>query len=202
MKPSKLEELVQRGIFTPAEKFFRDVVRPAGKAAHRGEPVELAGREALDDLARRYGDDILFHGSTRRVDVLEPRQMSWVDGAGRRYPDGKPAIAADTGYDVPIFLALFKGRRYCYYDTTTPGGTTYIVGKAMNPEWKDVKKLDGYVYVLERKHFTLFTDPVPKGWSDPRVGGRMPELRAYAPVKPLAVVKVTLDDLRHRIVFE
>ncbi|WP_157181970.1 hypothetical protein [Nocardia testacea] len=95
-------------------------------------PIMLSGRQALDDLVTRYGDRIVFHGTAYPVNKLEPRQTSWVDGTGRRYPDGEPALCADANCDIPMFMALFKGRTRCGY-SSMPKATSPTKPKALPP---------------------------------------------------------------------
>ncbi|MGI5225284.1 hypothetical protein [Actinoallomurus sp. CA-142502] len=192
-------------IFDAAAKFFRGLhLFKSGVLLDQNEsPVMLAGRRSLDRLAERYGGDIAFHGSRDYIPLLEPRQMTWYHPpSGKRFPDGAPAIGADTGYDIPTFMALFSGRRRCAYMADTDGTVKYTVGDPVTPEGQDLNSLVGYVHVLERKHFETFTLDVPDGWPEPLSITRPPELRAHVPVRPLAVVKVTLDDFPHPITFE
>ena len=157
----------------------------------------LRGRRALEDLSSIYGDRIVFHGSADAIFKLEPRQMNWIDSGGRRYPDGEPAICADTRFDVPIFLALFKGRARCGYQINDAGTITYRAAIADEPESQ--MRYSGHVHVLDRKHFESGELPTPTGWPEPQTGPRTPELRATGEVEPFAIVEVSMADFEHPI---
>ncbi|MCP9623344.1 hypothetical protein FOH10_03615 [Nocardia otitidiscaviarum] len=159
-------------------------------------PALLSGRQALDDLATRYGDRIVFHGTADPLDRLEPRQMSWADGTGRRYPDGEPAICADASYDIPMFMALFKGRTRYGYGTDADGNVIY---RAKGAATEDMSGYTGHVHVMDRRHFQLIDLQAPQDWPDPLNGPRTPELRSSTAVEPFAIVKVTMDDFPHPI---
>ncbi|GLY83501.1 hypothetical protein [Actinoallomurus iriomotensis] len=192
-------------IFDAAARFFRGLHLFENRILldPNGSPVMLAGRKSLDDLAERYGDEIVYHGSRNYIPLLEPRQMTWYyPSTGERFPDGAPAVGADAGYDIPTFMALFSGRRRCTYRASTDGTMKYTVRDPVTPEGQDLDSLVGYVHVLEKRHFEILTRDIPDGWPEPLINTRPPELRAHVPVRPLAVVKVTLDDFPHPITFE
>lgn len=159
-------------------------------------PVMLRGRQALDDLAARYGDRIVFHGTADPIGKLEPRQMSWADGTGRRYLDGEPAICADTSYDIPIFMALLKGRARFGYATDDGGHITY---QAKGAATEDMSRYTGHVHVMDRRHFHMVDLQAPQDWPQPLNGPRTPELRSTTEVEPFAIVRVTMDDFPHPI---
>lgn len=159
-------------------------------------PVMLGGRQALDGLISRYGDRIVFHGSAEPIHRLEPRQMTWVDSAGRRYPDGEPAICVDTGYDIPMFLSLFKGRARCVYRATEDGGVSYGVEGV---DTASLGEYTGYVHVLDGQYFQEVHPEFPDGWPSPAADPRPAELRSTAEVEPFAIVKVTTNDFPHPI---
>ncbi|MEU2042689.1 hypothetical protein [Nocardia niwae] len=158
-------------------------------------PMMLSGRQALDDLVTRYGDRIVFHGTADPINKLEPRQMSWADGTGRQYPDGEPAICADTSYDIPMFMALFKGRTRYSYGGDTADNVTYRVKGAAT---EDMSGYTGHVHVMDRRHFPLVDLPAPEGWPLPLSGPRA-EFRSSTEVEPFAIVKITIDDFPHPI---
>lgn len=175
----------------------RSHVPPAVPEPDRNGPIMLRGRRALEDLSSIYGDRIVFHGSADAIFKLEPRQMNWIDSGGRRYPDGEPAICADTRFDVPIFLALFKGRARCGYQINDDGTITYRAAIADEPESQ--MRYSGHVHVLDRKHFESGELPTPTGWPEPQTGPRTPELRATGEVEPFAIVEVSMADFEHPI---
>ncbi|MGY2093491.1 hypothetical protein [Nocardia gipuzkoensis] len=162
----------------------------------RDGPVMLSGRQALDVLVARYGDRIVFHGSRDAIRKLEPRQMVWGDGTGRRYPDGEPAICAAANYDIPMFMALFKGRALYGYRTEESGAITY---RAKGAATEDMSGYTGHVHVMDRQHFQMVDLQVPEGWPEPLNRPRPPELRSVTEIEPFAIVKVTIDDFPHLI---
>ncbi|MBC6458960.1 TMEM165/GDT1 family protein [Actinomadura sp. HBU206391] len=188
-------------------------VGKAGKAGKRVDEVkprrdtptekpillELAGRQALEQLSKQYGDTVLYHGSPTRLTELEPRQMNWLDKDLNKYPDGKPAVCAGTCYDVPIFMALFKKRARFRYKENANGETEFIVDKASLTE--GLEDLEGYVYIVRKVDFESFGGEAPEGWPGPALP-RPEEYRAYDKVTPLAMVKVTIEDFPATIVFE
>jgi hypothetical protein len=170
-------------------------------AGRYGDRAEYHGAEVLDYIAVRYGDRVLYHGSANLIHQLEPRQQSWYSRTTKkRYPDGPPAIAAADRFDIPIFMALFSGRRRCTYSMNPDGSVTFTVREALTEEARDLDSLTGYVHVLAREHFELFHGTAPEGWPDLEVV-RPPELRAYAPVSPIVAVRVGIGDFPHTINF-
>lgn len=177
----------------------RDISTPHTAVPRSGEdgPLMLDGRQALDELISRYGDSIVFHGSAAPIHRLEPRQMTWAIGTGRRYPDGEPAICVDTSYDIPMFLSLFKGRAPCVYRATEDGGCAYGVEGPGAGTGSD--GYTGYVHVLDRKYFQEVHPDYPEGWPGPTEEPRPAELRSTTAVEPFAIVKVTTGDFPHPI---
>ncbi|MFE7746383.1 hypothetical protein [Nocardia sp. NPDC057455] len=176
------------------------VVAPSIEVPRAGAngPVMLSGREELDNLIAQYGSRIVFHGSRVPIRRLEPRQASWKDGAGGRFPDGEPAVCVDVDYDVPIFTALFKFRSSPHgIDIHADGTLTYKVKGAGTDDWRDYT---GYVHVVNKQHFELVELEVPDGWPHPLVVPRTPEWRATSEVEPFAIVKVTVEDFPHPII--
>ncbi|WP_282777657.1 hypothetical protein [Nocardia sp. CC201C] len=158
-------------------------------------PLMLSGRQALEDLVARYGDRIVFHGTRDAIRTLEPRQTSWGDEAGRRYPDGPPAVCADTHFDIPIFMGLFKGRSLFAYGLDEDGGGYKVKGAGTD----DFRDLTAHVHVIDRRHFQQVELGAPEGWPHPLDVSRPPELRATTEVEPFAIVKVTMADFPYPI---
>ncbi|MGW1743702.1 hypothetical protein ACWCPQ_33460 [Nocardia sp. NPDC001965] len=162
-------------------------------------PVVLSGWEALDELARTYGDRIVFHGSPVPIHTLKPRQSSWSkriedpdgDPVTVKYLDGAPAISADSEFMVPMFFALFKKRAGTGYWLNTDGTRSYRV---VNTSKERAHEYTGYVHVMSSEYFNMVDLAAPEGWPDPLVRARDPELRSYEDVPVLAIVKVDLDD--------
>jgi hypothetical protein len=170
-------------------------------AGRYGDRAEYHGAEVLGYISERYGDRVLYHGSANLIHELEPRQQSWYSRTTKkRYPDGPPAIAAADRFDIPIFMALFSGRRRCTYSMNPDGSVTFTVREALTEEARDLNNLTGYVHVLARDQFELFHGTAPEGWPDPEVV-RTPELRAYVPVRPIVAVRVGIEDFPHTINF-
>lgn len=182
-----------------ASRAGQDVSTPHAEVPRPGEdgPLMLTGRQALDGLISRYGDSIVFHGSAEPIHRLEPRQMTWTVGTGRRYPDGAPAICVDTSYDIPMFLSLFKGRARCVYRATEDGGCSYGVEGA--GAGATLGGYTGHVHVLDRQYFQEVHPDFPEGWPGPTEEPRPAELRSTTAVEPFAIVKVTTEDFPHPI---
>ncbi|MEV0048022.1 hypothetical protein AB0H60_31765 [Nocardia rhamnosiphila] len=179
---------------TPHRGHALAVPRPQVPQVGGNGPLMLRGRRALDELVARYGDNIVFHGSAAPISRLEPRQMTWVDGTGRRHPDGEPAICADTSYDVPMFLSLFKGRVRCQYRPAEDDGFTYEIEGAATA---DLSGYTGHVHVMDKRHFQEIDLDYPPEWPGPFSTPRTPELRASTEVEPFAIVEVTGADFPH-----
>ncbi|MEV6432632.1 hypothetical protein [Nocardia sp. NPDC051463] len=143
---------------------------------------------ALQQLVDRYGDEIVFHGSDLRLTTLEPRQATWKRGL---YLDGDPAICADKTSDIPIFMSLFK-RYETSYGPDADGTMIYRV-KGLDTGDVDLDGTVGYVHVLKRSDFSEVTLPLPEGYPGP-LTTRTPELRAFFPLQPLAIVEIRADD--------
>jgi hypothetical protein len=159
-------------------------------------PLTAAGRQPLRQ-ANDYGDRVVYHGSPTRFSELQPRQPFWRFD-GRLFKDGDPAICADENPDVPTFTALFKGRvdyKENGVDETTGGPYFYIRALKEAPE-----DIEGWVHVCKKKDFTVFDGAAPEGWPTPIV--RVPELRAYHPVKPIEVFRVKLKDFPHPVTYD
>jgi hypothetical protein len=151
------------------------------------------GRRALADLEARYPGRLGYHGSPVPKHILEPRVSHWGDGQGNNYPDGPPAVCADTGYDIPTYMAMYK--KLGGYRKDEAGNVEYVaVG---GPEALRGKNLEGYVHVFDRGDLELQIPPAPEGW--PMPVDRVPELRSDIAVRPFAIVKVTDDDFPHSI---
>ncbi len=177
-------------------RFRHDFGISAG-AGHPSElPVMLRGFAALQQLRDRYGDAITFHGSHLSLTRLEPRQATW--GLDPPVPDGAPAICVDKGYEIPVFMSLFKrlgdqNVRLAYF-TDDVGEVHYYV-EGIRSGAIDTDSLIGFVHVLPRKAFTEITLPIPEGFDGPgKDHQRNPELRAFEPLKPLAIVEVRFSD--------
>lgn len=163
----------------------------------------LIGRDALRDLKEMYGSSVVYVGTMDRHPVLVPTVKQWIHAhSGRRYRDGDPAICADVDFEVPIFMALFPGRRRCAYFPDGAGKINYRVGPAITSDAEDIANLEGYVHVVERENFELFSSGPPDGWPEQLPHGRPPEMRARVSVTPLFIVKVKIDDFRLPIEFD
>jgi hypothetical protein len=158
-------------------------------------PPIFEGWEVLRSLHDRYGGAVVFHGSNSAIPELEPRQTFWTSSDGTPLPDGDPAVCADAEPDVPAYMALFKGKARIHYRTRLDGRIWYMV-EASRDQVRDVV---GYVHVLPREDFEEVSLPIPEGFSGPEVVFRSPELRAFHFVRPLAIVRITLEDFPHDI---
>ncbi|WP_280463237.1 hypothetical protein [Nocardia carnea] len=181
-------ELARRQQLSEGGRRDGEVMDSSTEVPRAGEsgPILLSGRRALDELVVRYGDRIAFHGSHAPIHLLEPRQTSWGDSTGRRYPDGSPAVCADADYDIPMFIALFKSRPSPNgIDVHEDGTVDYKVAGAGSDDWSEYT---GYVHVVDKTPFELVELDVPEGWPHPLVAPRTPEWRATSAVEPFAIV--------------
>lgn len=178
------------------DRFYRDFGIGSGADRPGQLPVMLRGCTALQQLKDRYGDAITFHGSHLSLTRLEPRQATW--GMHPPVPDGDPAICVDEDYVIPTFMSLYKrlgeqGVMHGYYTDSAREIHYFVDG--IDDGAIDVDSLVGYVHVLPRKAFTEISLPVPEGFDGPgKDYQRNPELRAFQPLKPLAIVEVTHPD--------
>lgn len=146
---------------------------------------KLEGREALEKLSATK--QFVFHGSPHKLETLEPRQ-SENDGE----PHGNPGVSAtpDESYELAIFMALVKSykNRPLHQKGSRSSGFSIsggVDGKgdmyANRLAYADATSPEayGYVHVLTKKDFEHFEDR---------------EWRAYKPVEPVLVVRVTAKD--------
>ncbi|MEV0108499.1 hypothetical protein AB0H42_19475 [Nocardia sp. NPDC050799] len=178
------------GDFALAERIRRDFgdSGAAATAPTVDRPLMLKGVDVLQQIAARYGDSIVFHGSPLLLTRIEPRQPSWKRGL---YPDGDPAVCADKTFDIPLFMSMFKHHEIAY-EPRTEGGMVYRV-KGLDTGEVDLDATVGYVHILRRSDFSEVELPLPQGYPGP-LTTRPPELRAFAPLQPLAVVEVRATD--------
>ncbi|MGW4071784.1 hypothetical protein [Nocardia grenadensis] len=161
----------------------------ASSATPTGDgPLRLKGVDTLRQIADRYGDSVVFHGSPLPLKEIEPRQSSWKRGL---YPDGDPAVCADKTIDIPMFMSMFKGRQVSY--ESRPDGSMIFRVKGLDTGEVNLDATVGYVHVLRRSDFSEVRLPLPEGYPGP-LTTRPPELRAFTSLQPLAVVEVRATD--------
>lgn len=96
-----------------------------------------------------------------------------------------------------MFMSLCKGRFLGDYAKGDDGNFVYRVGGAGTSALESAK---GYVHVLRRQDFSEVALPIPDGYQGIlRDLVRSPELRAFSPIKPLAIVEVKFADFPHPI---
>lgn len=137
--------------------------------------------------------EFVFHGTGSDLEILEPQQAyNFVDGV--QIEDDKPAVFATSAADYAIFMAIINV-------TNCPEGYHSSVGTSEKSRHPDklffraksgtLERLNdnasGWVYVFERKFFTL------------RDQGGV-EYVSYSAVKPIERVKVAKKDLPEGIV--
>lgn len=128
-------------------------------------------------------DRFVFHGSPNgAIKTLEPRQATSFNK-----PDGTPAISASLYIEPAIFMAIITrvngGAMGISPTEDNPYGmviseSTWI--KAKNEDWQ------GYVYVLERTHFT---QKDTGSW----------EWRSQQPVQSIDIISVDIKDIQSKV---
>ncbi|MGW1743903.1 hypothetical protein ACWCPQ_34485 [Nocardia sp. NPDC001965] len=120
--------------------------------------------------------------------------MSWTDRTDCHSPDCEPALCADTSYDIPKFMALFKGRTRFGYGTDADGRVIYRVLGGVTEAMSG--SID-HVHVMDRRQLELVDVQAPRDWPESLNGPRPAELRSSIDVKPFAIVEVTMYDFPH-----
>jgi len=160
-------------------------------------PIRDNGIELLKEVARQPENTtgLLFHGSSRVINLLKPRPVYWKDPTGKLYDDSNgPVICASDKPFIATFMALVpREADWGYVSKGDPDGLKYYIGAAFKEKFVQAV---GYVMVLNSDGFEKIVPPIPGGWKyELPVGGRMPEMRSEADeVQPLYAVKVGYDD--------
>ncbi|MFA5934760.1 MAG: hypothetical protein WC827_02660 [Candidatus Paceibacterota bacterium] len=97
--------------------------------------------------------DFLFHGSSEKLDFLEPRQAYTLKD-NQKVEDGKPAVFASIYSDIAIFMALINKENI---KATFKSGYGFSNNKQEFRLTKEVKdkltNLKGYLYVFNKSEF-------------------------------------------------
>ncbi|MEX1111881.1 MAG: hypothetical protein WEC84_00300 [Candidatus Andersenbacteria bacterium] len=123
----------------------------------------------------------LFHGSSRYVKELEPRQpLTWNEETQQMLLDGNPAVVATSFVDIAIFRAVIarEGWSTFGYD-----GKNFSF-EASEKTIEQSRKTIGYVYVLSKDSFEKVNSM---------------EWRSAEKVKPIKVIEVGFEDLPQNI---
>lgn len=131
----------------------------------------------------------LFHGSPLLSKELHLKQpVNYEKITGKEIQDGNPCVAATPFAKIAIFRALthqsqFFGQKGCgsSFGLTTEGNIRLVITRKA---WKQLKEKTGYVYVLDRKQFSIRS-----AW----------DWRSENKVTPLEIVTVTAKDLPKEI---
>lgn len=142
----------------------------------------IKGHEALEWLDSH--GEYVYHGSTQRLDRLEPRQASH-DGE----PDGQPAVAASDNPEIATFRALVSshasresGRGHHYSSFGVKDGKVCYEASSADLEAARSDDAVGYVHVFRRGDF----DPYPR---------HDYEFRSGLAVEPRYIIEVRASDL-------
>ena len=136
-------------------------------------------RQLLAELER--SGNYVFHGSSKRIDIFEPRQATNRKN-GKPVPDDRPGIHASTLIDIAIFMAIvsednchkkFHGS-FSYY------GEGNLVFEVTKETLDGLIEPVGYVYIFDRRDFKK---------------RNAIEYIFYSPIKPIAHVEVGIDDM-------
>ncbi len=132
-------------------------------------------------LQLEESDGYLFHGSGVRLEELEPRQAHTIVN-GEHVPDGPPAIFASPHSQYAIFMAIINHIN-CPQGSRS-GVSSDVDGLVFTATQKTLDQLDenskGYVHVFSRDGF------------QPRSNS---EWRSLAPVKPVQIIEICIEDL-------
>ena len=145
------------------------------------EQGEISGRKALEILDN---GEYLYHGSSFKVEELEPRQAyNW--STGEKMPDGDPVVFATDNYERAIFMAVLKELQGTHGTSIEKDEKTchFRIDKRKAEQLKERPDVSGYVMVLPKKSFT-------------KKGG---DYRSKIAVSPQFCIKVTKEDLPENI---
>lgn len=143
----------------------------------------IKGREALEWLSQT--GDYVYHGSSQRLDSLEPRQQkTWDYDQQVSVLDGEPAVCAANVYEPAIFRALINR----YFDLSNShwsgwgGNGATIQYRATQTALDGASKegVTGYVHVFRKEQFAPY---------------RGMECRTNEVIIPELVVAVSAKDL-------
>ncbi len=142
----------------------------------RIERGELRGAIALKALAET--GSFVFHGSSRRLEELEPRQA-----LNNGEPDGRPAVfaAPDEGYELAVFMALVApGGRSSFSTQGARDGRWDFTADQKAISYAKHPETEGFVHVFWKRDFTQDTQF---------------QYRCERNIRPLLVVRVARDDI-------
>lgn len=112
----------------------------------------IKGKEALEILDE---GEFLYHGSTDKIEELEPRQaFNWSSGV--KVPDGEPAVFATDNYERAIFMAVLRGLQGSQgtdYDNESRE-YRYKMNRKKVDQLNKNPNVTGYVMVLPKENFT------------------------------------------------
>lgn len=151
--------------------------------------IEKGSRNREKLLLLEKEGKYVFHGSSKSLGVLEPRQgFDLNKETGKMEEDGAPAIFATPYADIAIFRALINGNGLSEESFSSFG----IDGERLNfSATKNLidKSRDciGKVYVLDKGKFQNFEGI---------------QCRSFEPNHPIQVIDVTFDDLPADIIIK
>lgn len=139
------------------------------------------GRQLLQQLEKTR--KFVFHGSSKRLTKLQPRQQMNRDyKLGRLRKDGRPTVCATPYADTAIFHAVVSPLGWTSFGITS--GKMILRSSPGALRRARQKKTRGYVYLFTKSNFRRHSPY---------------EYRVSHSIEPLAVVKVTANDIPGRI---
>lgn len=119
----------------------------------------LSPKERLHNI-ERIGN-FLFHGSFGKFDYLEPRQAYHaVQGMEEFETHGEPGVFATDSADLAVFKAImngdnFPGKKLLMKYSSHNNQLHFATNQVISGDLTDKK---GFVYILDREHFTKISD--------------------------------------------
>lgn len=159
-------------------------------------PIMADGFKMLKDIALQADNTtgLVFHGSSRVVDVLDPKPVYWKDRDGLLYEDSQvPVVCASDMPFIPTFMALVpREADWGYISNGHGNGLSYYIERSFK---RNFVESVGYVLALKSHTFRKTVPDIPSGWNyDLPLGGRQPEMRSECSVSPTYAIKVTYAD--------
>ena len=136
---------------------------------------------SLEKLKKYQEEGFLFHGSSDKLECLEPRQ-AYTFINKEKVKDGEPAVFTSPFYKIAIFMSLFN-KKNCQHGFDVGyhfdnGNFNFRATKKSMDQLNDSSV--GYVYVFSKDDFSERNSA---------------EFVSYKTVKPVGIIEVGKSDL-------